>query len=248
MAVADRYYARPRELRPVLAAGADLIVRLGWNSLRLLAPGGGAFGLVAALDAAGEAPAEHAVRVDERRPDGATLALRLLIARLPDAAAERARRRLRRDAAKRGRTPDPRSLEAAGFVPLLTSLPQAEFPPGCVLALHRLRWQVELAFKRLKSLLGLGALPAKSADPARAWLWAKLILALLAEDAAGALAALSPSRRGPGRLPPAARARRAAEPHRRGPRTLAAAPLARAGRGPVAPPSRAAATPAEPGG
>src|SRR3954470_10648972 len=63
---------------------------------------------------------------------------------------------------------------------------------------------IELAFERLKSLLGLGALPAKSADLARAWLWAKLILALLAEDAAGALAALSPSRRYPGRLPLAA--------------------------------------------
>ena len=67
-----------------------------------------------------------------------------------------------RNAAKRGRIPDPRSLEAAGFVPLLTSLPPAEFPPGRVLALYRLRWQVELAFKRLKSLLGLGALPAKT--------------------------------------------------------------------------------------
>ena len=98
-----------------------------------------------------------------------------MIARLPEAAAERARRRLRKDAAKRGRT-HPRSLEAAGFVLLLTSLPPAEFPPGRVLALYRLRWQVELAFKRLKSLLGLGALPAKSADLARAWLWAKLIL------------------------------------------------------------------------
>jgi len=247
VAVADRYYARPRELRPVLEAGADPVVRTGWNSLRLRTAEGGAFDAVAALDAAGEAPAEREVRVDERR-GGATLALRLVIARLPEAAAERARRRLRKDAAKRGRTPDPRSLKAAGFVLLLTSLPPAEFPPGRVLALYRLRWQVELAFKRLKSLLGLGALPAKSADLARAWLWAKLILALLAEDAAGALAAFSPSRRGPGRLPLAAHARRAAEPHRRGPRTLAAAPLVHAGRGPVAPPSRAAATPAEPGG
>ncbi|MBV9681479.1 MAG: hypothetical protein JO046_06785, partial [Solirubrobacterales bacterium] len=39
---------------------------------------------------------------------------------------------------------------------------------------------IELAIKRLKSLLGLGALPAKSPALARVWLYAKLILALLA--------------------------------------------------------------------
>src|SRR5713226_7521875 len=33
--LADRYYARPRDLRPVMDAGADFIVRTGWNSLRL---------------------------------------------------------------------------------------------------------------------------------------------------------------------------------------------------------------------
>jgi hypothetical protein len=132
VAVADRYYARPRELRPVVEAGADLVVRTGWNSLRLITPEGEPFGLPAALDAVGEGPAEHAVRVDERRPDGAALPLRLVVARLPADAAGRARRRLREDATKRGRTPDPRSLAAAGFVLLLTSLPPDEFPPARV--------------------------------------------------------------------------------------------------------------------
>ena len=59
VAVADRYYARPRELRPVLKAGAGLVVRTGWNSLRLRTAEGGAFDAVAALDAADEAPAER---------------------------------------------------------------------------------------------------------------------------------------------------------------------------------------------
>src|SRR6202035_2080555 len=39
----DRYYARPRDLRPVIAAGADFIVRTGWNSLRLRNPDGTSF-------------------------------------------------------------------------------------------------------------------------------------------------------------------------------------------------------------
>jgi len=241
VAVADRHHARARELRRVVEAGADLIVRTGWSSLRLRTPAGGTFDLMAGLAAVGDGPAEHAVRVDERRRDGAMPGLRLVIARLPDAAAERARRRLRKDARKRGRTPDARSLAAAGFVLLPTSLPAADFGPERVLALYRLRWQAELACQRLKSLLGLGDLPAKNPDPARAWLDAKLILALLAEDAAGGLAALSPSGGRSRGLALAAHPRRAAEPHRRHPRAVAAAPVARSRRAAVAHPGRAAA-------
>jgi hypothetical protein len=60
---------------------------------------------------------------------------------------------------------------------LITSL---EGPPATdVLALYRLRWQIELAFKRLKSLAGLDLLPARSAALGRAWIAAKLIIATL---------------------------------------------------------------------
>jgi len=56
------------------------------------------------------------------------------------------------------------------------------------------RWQVELAFKRLKSLLGLDRLPAKSRPLARCWLFAHLILALLIEDISQEILEFSPSR------------------------------------------------------
>jgi hypothetical protein len=45
-----------------------------------------------------------------------------------------------------------------------------------------MRWQVELLMKRRKSLMGFDALPAKGAELARSWIYAKLIAALLAED------------------------------------------------------------------
>ena len=47
----DRYYARPRDLRPVVDAGADFIVRTGWNSVRLMHPDGQPFDLFATLAA-----------------------------------------------------------------------------------------------------------------------------------------------------------------------------------------------------
>src|SRR3979490_434895 len=61
----DRYYARPRDLRPVIEAGADFIVRTGWNSLRLLQAKGEPFGLFSALAAPVEAGGEVQVRIYE---------------------------------------------------------------------------------------------------------------------------------------------------------------------------------------
>ena len=43
----------------------------------------------------------------------------------------------------------------AGWLMLITSLPREAWPAERVLTLYRRRWQVELAFKRLKSLIGL---------------------------------------------------------------------------------------------
>jgi len=51
-----------------------------------------------------------------------------------------------------------------------------------LLALYRLRWQLEIAFKPLKRLVGLDALPAKDAALARAAICAKLIVALRTKD------------------------------------------------------------------
>src|SRR5260370_40683177 len=63
--LADRYYARPRDLRPVIEAGADFIVRTGWNSLRLLQANGDPLDLFSAVAAQDEQESELQVRVPE---------------------------------------------------------------------------------------------------------------------------------------------------------------------------------------
>jgi hypothetical protein len=63
---------------------------------------------------------------------------------------------------------------------LLTDLSQEELPTSAVRELYRKRWQVELYFKRLKSLLDLDELPTRDGPTARPWIWAKLLLASLA--------------------------------------------------------------------
>jgi|SRR5215813_3028035 len=189
--IADRGYARPGDFAPVLDSGAHLIVRTGWNSLRLLTPKGELFDLFAALASFKGDVADHQVLVDTHDPDRPFLPLRLIIGRLPPDKAETARKKVMARAIKAGKKVDPRSLQAAGFVMLLTSLPN-EHAAEAILKLYRLRWQIELLFKRFKSLLKLGDLPAKQRDLARCWIYGKLILALLTERAARKIAESSP--------------------------------------------------------
>src|ERR1700716_1381420 len=75
----DRCYARPRDLRPVIEAGADFIVRTGWKSLRLFQGEGEPFDLFAALAAQTEQESEVQVRVHEGTevPSSEPLMLRL---------------------------------------------------------------------------------------------------------------------------------------------------------------------------
>jgi Transposase DDE domain len=196
----DRCYTRPRDLRPVIDAGADFIVRTGWNSLRLLQADGEIaddelFDLFAALAAQVEQEDEVQVRIHEGltgEPPLQPLILRLIIRRKDPEQAEAEQKRLLKAAKKRGKQPDPRSLEAAKYILLLTSLPADTFPPADILALYRFRWQIELAFKRFKSLAGLDMLPAKKPELARAWIYARLIVAIIAEQIAGQVPDSSP--------------------------------------------------------
>lgn len=244
--LADRGYARPRDLRPVIAAGADLIVRNGWRSLRLLQPDGAPFDLFAALAAQVEQEGEVPVRVDEGDEEGeqgAPLILRLVIRRKEPQQAQGEQKRLLKQAKKRGKRPDPRSLEAANYILLLTSLPTETFPAADVLMLYRFRWQIELAFKRMKSLASLDALPARNPELARSWIYANLIAFLLAERSAGQVPDSPPS--GP-RKPkhktapkPVALAPRQARPRhhpRRHPRRIAMASLPKCAHQPTPPP------------
>ena len=76
---------------------------------------------------------------------------------------------------------DPRGLIAAEYVILATSPPTVAYPAEDILAMYRLRWQIELAFERLKSLSRIDRLPAKTEKGARSWIYAHLIVALLTD-------------------------------------------------------------------
>ena len=183
----DRNYSNAKGLRRYVesvgkAGAADYLVRLRWNSQRLRDADGKKFDLIAHL---------RKMHAEEKQIDdfvvsiegaGAPMSTRIVILRKPEEVARASRERLQREARKKGKIPDPRSLLAAEFVMLATSLDAQTYPAGEIFAMYRLRWQIELAFKRLKSLLNLDRLPAKTDKCARSWIYAHLILAIATDD------------------------------------------------------------------
>jgi hypothetical protein len=188
----DRIYARARNLQRVKQDGADFIARTGWNSMRLRHIDGRQFDLFATLRVQTECEGEVKVRVDGSQGTG-PFELRLIIWRKTPEQAEAEQKRLLQNGKKHGRKVDPRSLEAAKYVMLVTSLPADTFPTSDILAIYRFRWQIELAFKRMKSLADLDELAAKKPELAKAWIYARLITFLIAEQNAGQVPESPPS-------------------------------------------------------
>ncbi len=184
LAMGDRVYARPGGLHHVAEAGGDFLVRIGRRSLSLAHDDGADFDLAAVLDESDRMGShDMAVRVlDGGDPQRPPLPARLVVLKKPPEAAERARKQALRESQRGGHKNDPLSLRAAEHLMLITSLAPDQARPDQLAALYRLRWQIELAFKRLKSLLRIDRLPARDKDLARAWIFAHLIAALLIED------------------------------------------------------------------
>jgi hypothetical protein len=192
--LADRGLARAPELEKLLAAGAGFILRSGWNAFKWLDNRGAPLDILGLIEGAGDKASGHEVRI-KVKPKGEaqrSFPVRLVVVPLPQDKVEAARKKARKTARKNGKTIDPRTLAAAGYTLIVTTLPES-FTPEAIAAFYRLRWQIELLFKRLKSLAGLGQLPAEDPGLAKTWIFAKLIIAILAETAAQKLADSSPS-------------------------------------------------------
>jgi len=120
------------------------------------------------------------------------MAARLIVQRKSPEAAEESRRKIRQEAQKKGRTVHEHTLETAAYMFVLTSVPAESLDAAQVLELYRFRWQIEMAFKRLKQILPLHRVPVKDPDLAKTYLYANLLAALLTEDLARDFLAFSP--------------------------------------------------------
>jgi Transposase DDE domain len=186
----DRTYGTPPGIDHVVGHGGTVLVRVNQQALPLFDPRGRRFPLVAHLRGlrvgrVGEWPAW--VHAKDRGIPG-----RLVAVKRGRQAARCARRRLHRKAQRKQKRPSERALFLAGYVFVWTTIPAGVLDSAQVLELYRARWQIELAFKRMKSIMGLGQLPKLSEASARAWVHGKLFVALLVERLLDAAEHFSP--------------------------------------------------------
>jgi len=177
--VGDRAYGDGPGIAYVRRAGGEVLVRFGWSQLPLWQRDGEAFRLFERLrELQGREVGDWDVvlRHNGDQWDGRVCALRK-----SRQAAERARKRARRAAKKQGQQIKPETLEAAGYVFVYTSMSRERLPATRALEMYRGRWQIELVFKRLKSLMAFGHLRKKDPESARSWLHGKLLVAFLVE-------------------------------------------------------------------
>jgi Transposase DDE domain len=176
--LADRAHMQPDRMARVIDQGGDFIIRAPWSSVRWLDGQGQPLDLIALLRDEPGNSIDRAIKI--ARKNGEPLDLRLVVRRKSPEAAEKARLTARHDAKRKGHEIKPETLVAAEWIILVTTLAAAEFKTEEILDLYRVRWRIEIAFKRLKSGAGLGPPPSENPAVAKTYIYCHLLMALIA--------------------------------------------------------------------
>ncbi len=177
--LADRGYSTLAGIQHVTESGGYVTVRVNTGTLQFETKPGQPFDLLASVESIHQTgkTGVWTVYIKTLLPiQGRVCALRKT-----DEAIQEAEDRILKTAKRKGRQPRDETLRYARYVILFTTFPVDEFSAEDILDWYRLRWQVELVFKRFKSLAQLGHLPKLDEESSQAWLYGKLMVALLTE-------------------------------------------------------------------
>lgn len=173
----DAAYCSASSIQSVVDHGGDVLVRINPNNFRLRETVAGKnFHLLSHLQelkAARQVGQWPVVLADTAIPG------RVCVIRKSEESIRQAHRRIQRQASKKQTTTKPETWEYAKYVAVFTT--ELASPAETILEWYRARWQIELSFKRLKSLAQIGHLPKYDDQSSRAWLYGKLFVALLTQ-------------------------------------------------------------------
>ena len=178
LVIADRMYSNVRGMAHCLNAGADFILRMRKNSFKTCDADGNVLNLLNIFKQlkTGECADFKAFAVSK---SGACVPVRICAKRKTPEQIEQAMKKLKQ-LERKGRVSDERKVFNE-YIVVVTSLDDT-ISTEQILSVYRLRWQVEIYFKRLKSILDFGELPKKKPENSLSWLNGKLMVALLIES------------------------------------------------------------------
>ncbi len=190
--IADRGYSTPSGIHHVISKKAFVMVRVNTRVLPMLDLQHQRFPLLQKVQGIKEAGAVKSWKVLIPGGKENFVAGRVCAIRKSNEAIILAQNKINREANKKGRKVMPETLEYAKYVIVFTNYPEDVFSDFEVLEWYRARWQVELVFKRFKSIAHLGHLPKHSDDSSKAWLYGKLFVALLTNKLIEYASSISP--------------------------------------------------------
>jgi len=179
--VADRGYSTAQGIAYVVSRKAYVTVRLNTQNTPLYTGAGKAFPLLRHVEGVKTAGAVRWWSAYIQSEDSNRIRGRLCVIRKTEEAIRAAHKKLKEVASKRQSTLKKETLVYAKYVIVFTTFPEDEFSASEVLQWYRIRWQIELVFKRFKQIAQLGHLPKHDDESAKAWLYGKLFVALLTE-------------------------------------------------------------------
>lgn len=178
--VGDRGYSTSQGIAYLHHKGAYVLVRVNTQAINFFMADSNKFNLLSHVKSIKDDYGIKEWKVKLAVEDG-WIHGRVCVIRKSKIAAEQSIKKLKANAIKKQKEIKRVTLEFAKYVIVFTTLPDKEFPAKAVLKWYRLRWQIELVFKRLKSLAGLGHLPKYDEMSVKAWLYGKLFVSLLVE-------------------------------------------------------------------
>jgi hypothetical protein len=180
LVLADRIYGTLNGIEHCLKAEANFILRLRYNAFKMYDENGEDINLLDKLKSVKSDFASE-IEVYVKLAELGLTKLRVCVIKIPDDKLEKVDRRNKRRDSKKQRVTSKEALAMSHYVVVITALPSTICANDIIL-LYRYRWQVEIYFKRLKSILDFGNVPLHREDSIYTWLNGKLLISLLIEQ------------------------------------------------------------------
>jgi hypothetical protein len=177
--IGDRAYGRVNGMKHILSNKAFFLTRYMNKAYTLYDLDGTKYKL---LDKISSLKIGDILELDSEIRTGKkeSLSVRIIVMKKSREKAKEAVKKAINEQKKKQRILNPETIKYHEYIILITNLPKDVFADD-ILELYRLRWQIEIAFKHLKSIFGFGHLPKENIESSRAWLHGKLFVALLAQ-------------------------------------------------------------------
>jgi hypothetical protein len=190
--IADRGYSTSSGIEHVTQSKGHVLVRMSPHNLEVMDSKGKPMAWKDRLEEIASSGHVRSWPVYIPGAHGKHIPGRICAIRKTEESIRQAHKSIHRRASKNGQQLRPETLFYAQYVIVFTTFPESKFSAAEVMRWYRLRWQIELVFKRFKQIAQLGHLPKHDDESAQAWLYGKLLIAMMAEKLIAQARSISP--------------------------------------------------------